>query len=294
FYVFSTNAYPFEHETSYSKFAAYALLNHNGDYKAAARAIAERFGMKNDPVDRSGHEDETEAQRDKDFGGKNSRQKLSDEEIDALLGVTKMSTVKREEISWLWKGRIALGKVTLLEGDPGLGKSHIALALATHVSLGHGLPGEQKTDPLNVLIMSAEDGLGDTIGPRLDSMGADSEKILAISKPVVFDTAGCAAIDNLIGRRNPRLIVIDPLFSYTDAKVDIHRGNESRDVMTRISALAEKHKCAIVCIRHLTKGGRDKSIYRGVGSIDFTAAVRSVLLVGADATDRNRRAVVQT
>src|SRR5262249_54712436 len=113
-------------------------------------------------------------------------------------------------------------------------------------------------------------------------------------KPVVFDTAGCDAIDNLIGRRNPRLIVIDPLFAYTGAKVDIHRVNESRDVMTRISALAEKHKCAIVCIRHLTKGGRDKSIYRGVGSIDFTAACRSVLLVGADVQDRSRRAVVQT
>src|SRR5262249_1342171 len=167
-------------------------------------------------------------------------------------------------------------------------------ALATHVSLGHGLPGEHQIDPQSVLIMSAEDGLGDTIGPRLDSMGADCEKILAISKPVVFDTAGCEAIDNLIGRKNARLIVIDPLFAYTGAKVDIHRVNESREVMTRIAALAEKHKCAIVCIRHLTKGGRDKSIYRGVGSIDFTAACRSALLVGADARDRNRRAVVQT
>src|SRR5262245_40451403 len=113
---------------------------------------------------------------------RNSQQNLRNEEIDALLGGTKMSTVKREQNPWLWKGSIAVGNVTLREGDPGLGKSHIALALATHVSLGHGLPGEQKTDPLNVLIMSAEDGLGDTIGPRLDSMGADSEKILAISK----------------------------------------------------------------------------------------------------------------
>jgi hypothetical protein len=189
--------------------------------------------------------------------------------------------------------RIPLGKVTLIDGDPGLGKSFVTLALATAVSLGRGIPGQAPESPANVLLLSAEDGLADTVRPRLDAMGANCTQILSLNKRVILDAAGCAALDEILTTEKPRLVVIDPLFAYTGAKVDINRANETRDIMARLASLAEKHGCAIVCVRHLTKGGRDKSIYRGIGSIDLTAACRSVLLVGADANDKTRRAIVQ-
>lgn len=209
------------------------------------------------------------------------------------LGLVDMSTVKSEKVEWMWDRRIPIGKVTLIEGDPGVGKSHVTLALATGVVNGYGLPGEQPRPPKRVLLLSAEDGLGDTVRPRLDAMGADAGMIMAVSKPITLDEKGCTEIAVILEKMEPRLVIVDPLFAYTGSKVDIHRANETREIMSRLTRLAAGHACAIVCVRHLTKGSHDKSIYRGIGSIDVTAAARSVLLVGADAKDRNRRAVVQ-
>jgi hypothetical protein len=207
--------------------------------------------------------------------------------------IVRLSDINPEQVHWLWHPRIPLGKVTLIDGDPGLGKSFVTLAIATAVSLGRGISEQTAEEPAPVLLLSAEDGLADTVRPRLDAMRADCTRILALNGRVILDAVGCVALDEMLNEHKPRLVVIDPLFAYTGAKVDINRANETRDIMTRLAALAEKHGCAIVCVRHLTKGGRDKSIYRGVGSIDLTAACRSVLLVGADANNRDRRAIVQ-
>jgi len=209
------------------------------------------------------------------------------------LGAVSMADVKPESVKWLWHPRIPLGKLTLIDGDPGLGKSFITAAISSAVSTGRALPGEQSANPARVLLMSAEDGLADTVRPRLDALGADCSMITALSKRVTLDHAGCVEVHNLLEVEKPKVVIIDPLFAYTGAKVDIHKANETRDVMTRLSRLAEHHECAILCVRHLTKSGRDKSIYRGIGSIDLTAACRSVLLVGADVNDRSRRAIVQ-
>jgi len=203
-----------------------------------------------------------------------------------------MKGVKREYVTWLWEPYIAIGKLTLLEGDPGIGKSWITLAIATAISLGKGLPGQAAREPGTVMLASAEDGLGDTIGPRLDAMKADDERIHAIDGAVSFDDAGFALIESYIDQVKPKLLIIDPLVAYLGAGMDFHRANETRPVMSHLAKLAGKYELAILAVRHLAKGGMNKAIYRGIGSIDFTAACRSVLLAGCDSENANNLAIV--
>jgi len=205
-----------------------------------------------------------------------------------------MADIQAEAVDWLWKSYIPKGKVTLVEGDPGIGKSWVSLAIATAVSLGKGLPGQELTEPANVVIASAEDGLGDTIRPRLDAMGADVNRIFAIDGALTLDKDGFALLESYLERVRPALLIIDPLVAYLGADIDIHRANETRAVMAQLARLAEKFGVATLAIRHLTKGGMSKAIYRGLGSIDFTAACRSVLLAGRDAENPQSRALVQT
>jgi len=203
-----------------------------------------------------------------------------------------MADVKDEAVSWLWKPYIPKGKVTLEEGDPGIGKSWASLAIATAVSLGKGLPGQEPTEPANVVIISAEDGLADTIRPRLDAMGADVNRIFATEGALTLGENGFALLESYLERVRPALLIIDPLVAYMGAGVDIHRSNEVRHVMAQLARLAERFGISILTIRHLTKGGMSKAIYRGLGSIDFTAACRSVLLAGCDPENLQSHALV--
>ena len=180
----------------------------------------------------------------------------------------------------------------MIEGDPGLGKSWILFAIATHVSCGIGLPGVETCEPHNVLLMSAEDGLADTIKPRLLNMGADHSKIFAPKEVFTFDEDGIPILEKYIQQTKPKLITIDPLVSYMGGKMDMNRANETRQLMTSLSNLASSYGCALLLLRHLTKGTAEKSIYRGMGSIDLTGACRSVLLVGADSSNRDNRALI--
>ena len=204
-----------------------------------------------------------------------------------------MADVKAEAVEWLWYPYIPRDKQTLLEGDPGVGKSWLALAIATAVSLGRGLPGQEATEPANVLLASAEDGLGDTIRPRLDGMNADVSKIHAIKSTLNFSNDGLAILESHIQQKSPLLVIIDPLVAYIGASVDLYRPNETRAITAKLADIAEKHSCAILTIRHLTKGRTTRPIYRGLGSIDFTAASRSVLLCGSDPEDMQKRGLVQ-
>jgi len=205
-----------------------------------------------------------------------------------------MADIQAESVSWLWKPYIPKGKVTLLEGDPGIGKSWVSLAIATAVSLGKGLPGTEAIESASVVLASAEDGLGDTIRPRLDTMGADVSRILAIDGLLTLDKSGFALLEAYLEGVHPTLLIIDPLFAYLGAGVDIHRANETRAVMARLARLAEKFGTAILAARHLTKGGMSKAIYRGLGSIDITAACRSVLLAGCDTENPQNWGLVHT
>lgn len=204
----------------------------------------------------------------------------------------RMSEVEAEDVDWLWYPYIPLGKLTIIEGDPGLGKSWITMALSSYVSLGKRFPGVEADDAMDgsVLLMSAEDGLGDTIRPRLDTMSADVERIIAVEDPVTFDEEGIEDMRTVLEEVRPKLVIIDPLVAYMGGGVDMHKANETREVMSGMSRLAEEFHTAFVLIRHLTKGSRDKSIYRGIGSIDMTAAARSVIMVGRnpDTPDEGR------
>lgn len=205
--------------------------------------------------------------------------------------VIRMSKIEAEEVQWLWYPYIPLGKVTLLEGDPGLGKSWLTMSLASYISDRKKLPGAKERLQGKVLLMSAEDGLGDTIRPRLDALEADVGKVYAYAKPVYLDEDGMSEVEEQIEMLKPLLVIIDPIVAYMGSKVDLFRANETREIMSGLGRLAERHQCAIVAVRHLTKGGKDKSIYRGVGSIDITAAARSALMVGPHPEEANHRCV---
>jgi hypothetical protein len=212
---------------------------------------------------------------------------------EGLLHVVRMADVEAEEVRWLWHPYIPLGKLTLLEGDPGLGKSWLTCALAAGITCGRGLPGAGVYQSGNVLMLSAEDGLGDTLRPRLDAVGADVSRVLALAEPVTFDASGLIQLEATIIECKPVLVIIDPLFAYTGG-IDIHRANECRAISAPLAAIAERQGCAMVAVRHLGKArGGGHPLNAGIRSIDFAAAARSVLLVGADPDETNKRAIVQ-
>lgn len=202
-----------------------------------------------------------------------------------------LKDVTPEEVSYLWRPYIPLGKLTLIEGDPGLGKSWLTLAIAAAVSRGEGLPGESKRAPETVLLLTAEDGLSDTVRPRFDKLDANLERLHAIDGYVVLDDEGLCKLKEHFADIKPALCIIDPLVSYIGPSIDINKANQVRAYTAKLADLAKKHSCAIVAVRHLTKSAREKAIYRGLGSIDFTAASRSVLHVAISPDDEHTRVV---
>ena len=214
------------------------------------------------------------------------------EEGQDFIPIVQLSTVKPEKVEFLWKPYFPLGKLTLIDGDPGLGKSWLTLAISTSISKGNGLPNVPRFEPANVLLLSAEDGLEDTIKPRLESLEADCTKIFAAKEVFTLDQRGLDLIEGEIIKYSPKAVFIDPIVAYFGAEVDLHRANETRAIMAQLAEVADRNHCAIVGVRHLTKGGRNKPIYRGLGSIDLTAACRSVVLIGADPHNDFNRAMI--
>lgn len=215
---------------------------------------------------------------------------LDDEENEGDI-VVRMSDVEAEDVKWLWYPYIPIGKVTMFEGDPGLGKSWFTMFLAATMSNKTKLKGVNGMKYGKVLIMSAEDGLGDTLRPRLDVLDADTKRIYAYARPVALDDDGFAEVEAQIELIKPILVIIDPIVAYMGGNVDLFRANETRVIMSGLSEIAMRHQCAIMAVRHLTKGGKDKSIYRGTGSIDITAAARSVMMVGPHPEEPNSRCI---
>lgn len=204
-----------------------------------------------------------------------------------------LEDVEAEQVEWLWYPYIPRGKLTIIEGDPGLGKSWLTMALASHIARGKKLPENDIPTPKGpVIILSAEDGLADTIKPRLVTLGSDCKNIYAIPEALTLNEAGVLALEKAANQIKPELIIIDPLVAYFGSKIDMHKANETRSIMKLISALAEEIHTAIVCVRHLAKGQRDKAIYRGIGSIDITAAARSCLAIGRNPEDPNNGRVI--
>lgn len=214
------------------------------------------------------------------------------QEEEHQITILNMDDVEPEVIEWLWYPYIPRGKLTMIEGDPGLGKSWLTMALASYISKGKALPYQLDPEKGPVLILSAEDGIADTIKPRLVTLKANTKNILAIPEPVSFTEAGAKAVDLAIKQVKPLLVIIDPLVAYMGGKIDLHKANETREIMARLTRIAEENQVAILLVRHLTKGQKDKAIYRGLGSIDLTAAVRSVIAIGRNPKDPNEGRVI--
>ena len=210
-----------------------------------------------------------------------------------LFHLVPLHDVEVEKVEWLWYPYIPRGKLTIIEGDPGLGKSWLTMALACYVSQGKRLPENEAPDSHGpVIIMSAEDGLADTIKPRLMTLGSHGEDIYAIPDALTITDNSILGLKKLMLEVEPELVIIDPLVAYMGGKIDLHKANETRDVMAKLGKLAEELHTAIICVRHLSKGAKDKAIYRGLGSIDITAAARSCLAIGRNPEDPNNGRVI--
>lgn len=207
------------------------------------------------------------------------------------LKLINMEQVEVEKIDWLLYPFIPFGKVTIVQGDPGECKTTMVLQIIAKLTKGEAvLPSgsdesalEEKTmvlEPVNVIYQTAEDGLGDTIKPRLLSAGADCSRVMVIDDNDQALTMMDARLEEAIIQTKARLVVLDPIQGFLGTDVDMHRANEIRPLMKRVAVLAEKYHCAIILIGHMNKNSNGKSSYRGLGSIDFQAAARSVLIVG--------------
>lgn len=229
--------------------------------------------------------------------------KTETKRMEPDLKLINMETVEVEQIEWLFYPFIPFGKVTIIQGDPGEGKTTMVLQIIAKLTRGEKiLPvlekvtevndvaemasdsdvklSENSMEPVNVIYQTAEDGLGDTIKPRLLAAGADCSKVLVIDDREQPLTMLDFRLEEAIVQTKARLVVLDPIQGFLGAEVDMHRANEIRPLMKRVAVLAEKYHCAIILIGHMNKNSNGKSSYRGLGSIDFQAAARSVLIVG--------------
>lgn len=193
----------------------------------------------------------------------------------------RMSDIATEQVRWLWYSFIPYGKVTIIQGDPGEGKTSFVLAMIALLTTGTPLPEETlAAEPISVIYQSAEDGLADTIKPRLEASGADCFRVLVIDESDRELSLCDERLEQAVQETGARLIVLDPLQAYLGDNVDMHRANEVRPIFKRLCAMADQTGCAVILIGHMNKAQGLKSSYRGLGSIDFRAAARSVLLVG--------------
>ncbi len=216
--------------------------------------------------------------------------------------LTWFSDIKPEEVRWLWDRRIPYGKLTLMVGDPGDGKSYLSLALATAVSRGAALPFTSSSgNPGRVIVANYEDGAGDTIRPRLDRMGADVGRIAHLEGVIdktgthrPFHSSDITRLESQI-RAIPdlRMLIVDPIASLVGGQIDMAKDNQMRAAATGpLAALAERTGIAVIGILHLNKSQAVKAIYRVSGTLGgIIGPARSVLLVAED-PESKRRALV--
>src|SRR5215813_8835099 len=196
-----------------------------------------------------------------------------------------LESVQTETVQWLWTNRIPFSKLTILDGDPGLGKTALTLDLAARVSRGFPFPDDPNApwNAANVLLVNAEDGLGDTLRPRLEAAQADLRRCRAFPLdqiPILPDDI--AALQHAITLHAAALVIIDPLMAVLAPSIDAYKDQSVRLVLRTLATVAEATHAAILVVRHLTKQTGPKALYRGGGSIAFSAAARSALLLAAD------------
>lgn len=206
----------------------------------------------------------------------------------------RLSEVKPEPVTWLWDGYIPLGTLTVLDGDPGLGKSTVMLDLASRLSRGVAMPdGSNGPAAAGTVLLSAEDDLARVIRPRLDVTGANLERVAVVRMRVsdseqrepTLSPKDLREVESNVLELGARLVVVDPLMAYLPQDVDAHRDQDVRRVLSALRGLAERTGAAVVVVRHLNKAPGASPLYRGGGSIGIVAAARSGLLLAAEPGD---------
>lgn len=216
--------------------------------------------------------------------------------------LVRVSSVPRERVRWLWLDHLPLGKLAVLDGDPGLGKSSITLDLAARISVGRALPEDHRDrEPAGVVLLSAEDGIGDTIRPRLEAAGADLDRVAVLTavredgKPRLPTLPGdVERLREAVRAMRAALVVVDPLMAFLNGAVDSHRDQDVRGALYQLAELAEREACSLLVVRHLNKMGGGHPLYRGGGSIGIIGAARAALLAVPDREDRKKRVLAVT
>lgn len=240
-----------------------------------------------------------EAREPEDASNAAAGTRVSPSPVVSVARVVRMSEVEPEAVRWLWPGRIPAGKLTVVDGDPKVGKSTLMLDLAARVTTGTPLPDDTPTERGNVVLLTAEDGLADTVRPRLAAAGGDAARVVVLES--IDETDGRATaerlpsipgdldqLEHLIVAEHASLVIIDVLAAYLGAKVDSYRDNDIRRALMPLARMAERTGAAVVVLRHLTKAHGANALYAGGGSIGITGAARAVLLVGRDPDDATR------
>ena len=196
------------------------------------------------------------------------------------------SAVTACDVEWLWYPYIPYGKLTILQGDPGEGKSTFMLSIAALLTCGAPMPDGYRVDgPKNVIYQTAEDNIADTVKPRLIHAGADCKRVAYIVDSDVSLTLDDERIERALQETKARLFILDPLQAYLSQDSDMMMAGRMRQQLRKLSKVAERYNCAMVIIGHMNKSSAEKNLYRGLGSIDIAAIARSVLMIARDKTD---------
>ena len=214
-------------------------------------------------------------------------------ESEEMVPMLCYEDIEQTSVEWLWFPYIPFGKLTIIQGNPGEGKTYFAMMLTAACTNRKLFPNMEDIEPFNVIYQTAEDGMGDTIKPRLIEAGADLSRVMVIDDTEEALTLSDDRIEKAVRQNHVRLVIIDPVQAFIGADVDMNRANEAREMTKRLGQLADKYECAIILIGHMNKAAGSKAAYRGMGSRDFFAVARSVLLVGRVEGEPNVRAVVQ-
>lgn len=211
-------------------------------------------------------------------------------ETNTELKMIHLSEVESQQIKWLWYPFIPYGKLSIVQGDPGDGKSTLILNIAAKLSMGECIDENMNiTEPVNVIYQTAEDGLADTVKPRLEAANADCSRISIIDESDKSVSMTDDRIEEAIKRENAKLCIFDPIQAYLGGDTDMNRANEAREMTKKLGSIAERTGCAIVLIGHMNKGSGAKAAYRGMGSIDFFAVARSVMLIYLTEKERKKK-----
>ena len=193
------------------------------------------------------------------------------------------SSVTQHKVEWLWYPYIPYGKLTILQGDPGEGKSTFILNVAALLTRGKDMPdGFRVPEAQRVVYQTAEDNIADTVKPRLVAAGADCDKVAYIVDDEFPLTLEDDRIEKVIEQTGARLFILDPLQGYLSQDSDMTNAGRMRSQLKRLADIASRHRCAVVIVGHMNKASGEKHLYRGLGSIDIAAIARSVLMISRD------------